>query len=55
MHDELHDRNANPDGKRLIPFDTCNMFYRDDLEETRLRPLRDSALASLGKIVFEGL
>jgi uncharacterized radical SAM superfamily Fe-S cluster-containing enzyme len=25
---------AHPDGKRLIPFDTYNMFYRDDLEQT---------------------
>ncbi len=32
---------AHPDGKRLIPFDTYNMFYRDDLEQTRLQPLRD--------------
>ena len=30
---------AHPDG-RLIPFDTFNMFYRDDLEATRLAPLR---------------
>jgi hypothetical protein len=27
---------AHPDGKRLIPFDTYNMFYRGELEETRL-------------------
>src|SRR5260221_421115 len=26
---------------RLIPFDTYNLFYRDDLERTRLAPLRD--------------
>jgi hypothetical protein len=32
---------AHPDGKRLIPFDTYNLFYRDDLEETRLGPLRE--------------
>jgi uncharacterized radical SAM superfamily Fe-S cluster-containing enzyme len=32
---------AHPDGKRLIPFDTYNLFYRDELEETRLRPLRE--------------
>lgn len=32
---------AHPDGKRLIPFDTYNMFYRDGLEESRLRPLRE--------------
>ncbi|MFC6645724.1 radical SAM protein [Granulicella cerasi] len=32
---------AHPDGKRLIPFDTYNMFYRDDLEHTRLAKLRE--------------
>jgi hypothetical protein len=31
---------AHPDGKRLIPFDTFNMFYRGDLETTRLAELR---------------
>ena len=31
---------AHPDAKRLIPFDTYNMFYRDGLEESRLRPLQ---------------
>jgi uncharacterized radical SAM superfamily Fe-S cluster-containing enzyme len=31
---------AHPDGKRLIPFDTFNMFYRGDLEQTRLAALR---------------
>ena len=36
---------AHPDGKRLIPFDTFNMFYRDSLEETRLTPLRRQSLA----------
>lgn len=30
---------AHPDG-RLIPFDTYNLFYRDELEQTRLAPLR---------------
>ncbi len=30
---------VHPDG-RLIPFDTYNLFYRDDLERTRLEPLR---------------
>ena len=35
---------AHPDG-RLIPFDTYNLFYRDDLEATRLAPLRRAALA----------
>jgi 7,8-dihydro-6-hydroxymethylpterin dimethyltransferase len=33
---------AHPDG-RLIPFDTYNLFYRDDLEATRLAPLRHAA------------
>jgi 7,8-dihydro-6-hydroxymethylpterin dimethyltransferase len=28
---------------RLIPFDTYNLFYRDELERTRLGPLRQSA------------
>jgi tetraether lipid synthase len=28
---------------RLIPFDTYNLFYRDDLERTRLGPLRQTA------------
>ena len=30
---------VHPDG-RLIPFDTYNLFYRDDLEHTRLAALR---------------
>ena len=30
---------VHPDG-RLIPFDTYNLFYRDDLERTRLNALR---------------
>jgi uncharacterized radical SAM superfamily Fe-S cluster-containing enzyme len=33
---------VHPDG-RLIPFDTYNLFYRDELETTRLAPLRASA------------
>jgi uncharacterized radical SAM superfamily Fe-S cluster-containing enzyme len=32
---------VHPDG-RLIPFDTYNLFYRDNLEQTRLAPLRAS-------------
>jgi uncharacterized radical SAM superfamily Fe-S cluster-containing enzyme len=36
---------AHPDGKRLIPFDTYNMFYRDGLENGRLEPLRERVLA----------
>jgi 7,8-dihydro-6-hydroxymethylpterin dimethyltransferase len=37
---------VHPDG-RLIPFDTYNLFYRDDLERTRLGPLRGMAPGSL--------
>ncbi len=37
---------VHPDAKRLIPFDTYNLFYRDELERTRLEPLR-AAAASL--------
>ena len=33
---------AHPDGKRIIPFDTYNLFYRDELERTVLGPLRES-------------
>lgn len=38
---------AHPDGQRLIPFDTYNMFYRDDLEQTRLAPLRMERMAAI--------
>jgi 7,8-dihydro-6-hydroxymethylpterin dimethyltransferase len=38
---------VHPDG-RLIPFDTYNLFYRDNLERTRLAPLRRQAEAALG-------
>ncbi len=31
---------AHPDGKRIVPFDTYNLFYRDDLEQRILEPLR---------------
>ncbi len=31
---------AHPDGQRIIPFDTYNLFYRDDLEQEILQPLR---------------
>ena len=30
---------VHPDG-RLIPFDTYNLFYRDELEQNRPKPLR---------------
>ena len=38
---------VHPDG-RLIPFDTYNLFYRDDLERTRLAPLQARAEAIEG-------
>ena len=38
---------AHPDGLRMIPFDTYNMFYRDHLEQTRLAPLRERTLATI--------
>jgi hypothetical protein len=38
---------VHPDG-RLIPFDTYNLFYRDNLEQTRLAPLRRQAEAAIG-------
>jgi uncharacterized radical SAM superfamily Fe-S cluster-containing enzyme len=31
---------VHPEDLRLIPFDTYNLFYRGDLERTRLDPLR---------------
>jgi len=34
---------VHPDARRLIPFDTYNLFYRDKLEETVLTPLREHA------------
>ena len=40
---------VHPDG-RLIPFDTYNLFYRDELEQTRLAPLRRNAEAALTPI-----
>jgi uncharacterized radical SAM superfamily Fe-S cluster-containing enzyme len=40
---------VHPDG-RLIPFDTYNLFYRDQLEQTRLAPLRKNAEAALAPI-----
>ena len=45
---------AHPDGRRVIPFDTYNVLYRDGLEETRLAPLRrgegaPSRLVTIGR------
>jgi len=31
---------AHPDGRRVMPFDTYNLFYRDGLEQQVLAPLR---------------
>jgi len=31
---------VHPDGKRVIPFDTYNLLYRDELEDQVLEPLR---------------
>lgn len=38
---------AQPDG-RMIPFDTFNMFYRDELQRTRLQPLRELVSINTG-------
>ena len=40
---------VHPDG-RLIPFDTYNLFYRDDLETTCLSPLRHHAQSALSPV-----
>jgi tetraether lipid synthase len=40
---------AHPDGKRIIPFDTFNMFYRGELESTRLAALREEPLVALNE------
>jgi uncharacterized radical SAM superfamily Fe-S cluster-containing enzyme len=40
---------VHPDG-RLIPFDTYNLFYRDDLEHERLEPIRQ-LLAAAGMAI----
>jgi hypothetical protein len=31
---------VHPDGNRVIPFDTYNMLYRDNLEHSVLEPIR---------------
>jgi hypothetical protein len=41
---------AHPDAKRIIPFDTFNLFYRDGLEAEVLEPLREHAQLSAGVI-----
>ncbi len=42
---------VHPDG-RIIPFDTYNLFYRDELEQTRLAPLRRWAEEMASPAVF---
>ncbi len=39
---------AHPDGERVIPFDTYNLFYRDQLEQERLAPLRGELVVEPG-------
>ena len=38
---------VHPKDGRLIPFDTYNLFYRDNLEQTRLAPLRERAMSGV--------
>ena len=38
---------VHPDGKRVIPFDTYNLLYRDGLEKQVLEPLRKREFAPL--------
>jgi uncharacterized radical SAM superfamily Fe-S cluster-containing enzyme len=45
---------VHPDDGRLIPFDTYNLFYRDDLERTVLSPLRGSASSMPAKLLRTG-
>jgi hypothetical protein len=40
---------VHPDDGRLIPFDTYNLFYRDDLEARVLQPLREAAAFRHGR------
>ena len=40
---------VHPDDGRLIPFDTYNLFYRDDLEARVLAPLREAAVFRQGR------
>ncbi|MEQ1832446.1 MAG: radical SAM protein [Candidatus Eisenbacteria bacterium] len=37
---------VHPDARRIIPFDTYNLFYRDGLEQQVLEPLRRAAEAA---------
>ncbi len=45
---------VHPDG-RLIPFDTYNLFYRDDLERTRLAPLRAAVAPAANYVTIQGI
>jgi len=42
---------VHPDDGRLIPFDTYNLFYRDELERTVLAPLRGSSSSVPAKLL----
>ncbi|SHG75942.1 radical SAM protein [Ferrimonas marina] len=45
---------VHPDGERVIPFDTYNLLYRDQLEQQVLAPLRDATLPMGGPISLGG-
>ncbi|MEY8215714.1 MAG: radical SAM protein, partial [Colwellia sp.] len=40
----------HPDAKRVIPFDTYNLLYRDQLEQTVLNPIREKRVPMHGAI-----
>lgn len=40
----------HPDAKRVIPFDTYNLFYRDELEQMVLNPIRAQRIPMKGAI-----
>lgn len=44
---------VHPKDLRIIPFDTYNLFYRDDLEQTRRLPLIAEATGNVGPIVLD--
>ena len=39
---------VHPVDDRILPLETYNLFYRDDLERTRLAPLRERAAVARG-------
>lgn len=46
---------VHPDGRRIMPFDTYNLFYRDELESTVLNPLRREREVQLTTLAGERL